>query len=943
MTSDRKNHPHSTELKSYNQISVYLSNARGILGEAQQNDLSQLLNSHHNLIAITETHLDNNIPDGLISQNYLWNVFRRDRNRYGGGVALLTKIPCKKRSDLQSTHGEDLWIEINANGQQIIVGVVYRPPYSTPEKIDLFITELEESLRKALSSKPILCLLGDFNAKSSMWLPGNVTDTPGLALYNLLESFQLTQLVADITRPPGGQGLPSPDGKGSLLDLIITNRPLLFEYPETLCPLGSSDHFSIQTFMKTVNKIPKRSLRRLWNLKKANIADFLTDLNNQHWPSKDSKNSIDTQWNQWLSTFTFVADRNIPSKILKSVTSKPPWLSDSLLAESKLKKNLFKLYKINPTEENHKIFRTQRNRVTALLRRAKKSFSSNLENQLHQPPTSRNFWSFIRQLRSNSSSNNLPTSLIKPDGTKATTNKEKADTLNTHFLSQSSTRNAQDPIYKICPPPLPTITLLDSVSLSPEDVFKQLTNLNPKKSPGLDQLPNNILSVAAPVICHSLAVLFKNSISQGKLPTAWKHSKIKAIFKKGRKECPDNYRPISLLSNVTKVLESLINRTLYNHLTSHQLISSSQSGFRHGDSAPLQLFRLSSELFSALDSGKVVAAVFYDFKKAFDSVWHKALLGKLYSAGVSGSLFLWLKDFLTSRLQQVEVEDSLSSVGSPEAGVPQGSPLSPTLFLLYINSVTSATTSPTNCFADDTCTITPPLSLPSAQLLLQSDVDSMSSWTKDHKLTVHPLKTVCMLFHNPRHPSPLLHLHLNNTVISQAKQHKHLGIMFTSTLSWSPYIDYLLSKSSSMLAVLRHLHSIFHFSSESLLKVYLSFIRPALEYASISWSGLSSRDARRLEAFQQKALTLCHSSPSNLPSLSSRRKSRLIRLFSALLSNSDIPPHLLNFCNWPLVDSISVRTASLRNSSAVRLPRPHTSFLSSSPLYKAASAYNASL
>ena len=216
-----------------------------------------------------------------------------------------------------------------------------------------------------------------------------------------------------------------------------------------------------------------------------------------------------------------------------------------------------------------------------------------------------------------------------------------------------------------------------------------------------------------------------------------------------------------------------MNKYLSNFLSANNLISPFQSGFRRGDSAPLQLFRLTTELFTALDSRAVAAAVFYDFKKAFDSVWHLALIGKLFSAGVSGSALEWLSDFITDRTQHVQVGDSLSNPGFPKAGVPQGSPLSPTLFILFINSVTSSTSCPTNCFADDTCAHNhtwPAIHHRSTKI--QSDVTALATWARDHKLIIHPEKTVCMLFHHPRHHPPDLNIFLNNHAITQVHQHK---------------------------------------------------------------------------------------------------------------------------------------------------------------------------
>ena len=255
-------------------------------------------------------------------------------------------------------------------------------------------------------------------------------------------------------------------------------------------------------------------------------------------------------------------------------------------------------------------------------------------------------------------------------------------------------------------------------------------------------------------------------------------------------------------------------------------------------------------------------------------------------------------------------------------------------------NLTSSTSCPTNSFEDDTCTITPGLPFITAQQKIQSDVTALATWARDHKLIIHPEKTVCMLFHHPRHHPPDLNIFLNNHVITQVHQHKHLGVILSSTLSWSPHVEHLISRSSTMLGILRHLLSYFHFSSRCLLKVYLCYIRPLLEYGCSSFVGLSVRSARQLEAVQQKALSICSVDSACVPSLSERRSSVSLRLFFSILDDN-VPDHLSGFCHWPFVHTATSRT--LRNPSAIRLPRPHTSLFLSSPLYLAASAYNSSI
>ena len=223
---------------------------------------------------------------------------------------------------------------------------------------------------------------------------------------------------------------------------------------------------------------------------------------------------------------------------------------------------------------------------------------------------------------------------------------EKANVLNDFFLSQGNIPGRDDSPLNIrgkqC------LSKLSSISISSAEICGLLRNLKTDKAVGVDEMPNSLLRLSAPAICHSLAWLFKRSSDLGKLPLQWKTSKIIPIYEKGPR-ASDNYRPISLLPAFTKILEAIINRQLYEHLVCNDLLSPYQSGFRRGDSTTLQLFRVVHQPMSAVDSGKATAMVFYDFRKAFDTVWHAGLLQKLSDAGIDGSLYRWFTDYIRSR------------------------------------------------------------------------------------------------------------------------------------------------------------------------------------------------------------------------------------------------------------------------------------------------------
>ena len=222
-----------------------------------------------------------------------------------------------------------------------------------------------------------------------------------------------------------------------------------------------------------------------------------------------------------------------------------------------------------------------------------------------------------------------------------------------------------------------------------------------------------------------LAHLYRRSLDTGLLPQDWTVARVVPIYKKGDRQSPSNYRPISLTAVPCKILESLIRDQMLSHLTEQRLLSEHQHGFRPKRSCSTQLLEVLDAWTRELECGNPVDVVYLDFQKAFDSVPHLRLLSKLRSYGITGKLLDWIASFLTGRKQQVVLEGHRSDWSDVASGVPQGSVLGPLLFLVYVNDLPDIIQCGIKLFADDTKMYTSVSSTDDAALL-QSDLVALT-------------------------------------------------------------------------------------------------------------------------------------------------------------------------------------------------------------------------
>ena len=345
---------------------------------------------------------------------------------------------------------------------------------------------------------------------------------------------------------------------------------------------------------------------------------------------------------------------------------------------------------------------------------------------------------------------------------------------------------------------------------TPSAVKKNILSLDTIIAVGPDRIGNRILKECAEVLYNPLSELFNKSLNEGIYPTAWKEALVTAIFKKVDRQIKTNYRPISLLSCISKVFEKLVFDKFYDYLIRNNILTDVNSGFKKNDSAINRLLAILENIYQSLDNHQDSIFVSLDISKAFDRVWHEGLLFKLKQLGVNGALLKWFNSYLCNRSQRVVLGGSSSASKYLHSGVPQGSILGPLLFLIYVNDMTVGLNTIVHQFADDTnllCNYKNPVE---AAELINRDLITLSHWADQWRVTFNPHKTHYMIISLKKNKHRLDPLYLNNTEILESSKIDSLGLTITNKLSWNEHTIKLINKASKRLFVLSIYISIYY-------------------------------------------------------------------------------------------------------------------------------------
>jgi len=378
------------------------------------------------------------------------------------------------------------------------------------------------------------------------------------------------------------------------------------------------------------------------------------------------------------------------------------------------------------------------------------------------------------------------------------------------------------------------------------------------------------------------------------MPKAWKLAHVVPVYKKKSKAKVDNYRPVSLLSVTSKVMESIINQQVVNFLEREGIFSESQFGFRTKRGTSDLLTALNAEWAATLASGGCVRLLAADIAGAFDKVSHLGVLHKAEACGISGPLLAWLRSYLSDRTLRAILSGFASDAFGVAAGVPQGSVLGPTLFLLYVNDLEDHLPPGVKLavYADDTTLyllLHSPSSATTDSATLQAALDAYSRWCAEWRITLEPTKSHAMTLSRNASAWSLPPLVLDGRVVPEVEEMRLLGVLIDRSLTYGPHLDAVAARGRQRLGFLRKVRWLL--SPAALATVYKAFVRPVLEYASLCWMGAAETHLRKLDAVQDAALEMLGPAAAALPNLDTLAHRRTVGALAYLFKlQSWTPP-----------------------------------------------------
>ena len=887
------------------------------------------VNLDYSFIVLTESWLHPNVHTSELGL-YNYNIFRFDRClstsncARGGGVLIGVK---KNIASILITtpiiNVEHIFVQFTISSFKYVIGGVYFPPNSPLDCYEQYISSVEQVLQQYPDHTYIFA--GDFNLPDTSWSNDRsglwFSSTSNLRVPCIPESFAYFGFF---------QKNCLLNTHGSLLDLIFcsSNEVTVIACSEPLIPPDPYHPPLLIHCPGSTNLPPFKNAHSYHNFRKANYPNIIKFMSSFDWTSTFANHCVDSAVNIFMDALHSSILQFVPLVHFTN-SAFPVWASRELKQLVRLKNNAHALFKSTFDPLDYITFSQLRAKCKRESRKCYRNFIKSTEYSLVSRP--KKFWDFVRKNRSTSAIPNV----LRLNNHSSTNEQETVDLFALHFSSVYSSARVSTDLESLN---IPLFDLPNTADFSAENVLLKLTALRGITSVGPDGIQGDFIYQLRQVIFFPLWLLFRQSLHEGVFPAIWKISHITPILKSGDISDVTNYRPISILSHLSKTFESLVLDSIMPSL--NPVLIDEQHGFRPGRSTETCNVTFTKYIYDAFKSGSQVDVIYTDFTKAFDSVNHEILVSVLEALGFGYPFLGWIRSYLFGRPQWVKLYGTKSQIFTASSGVPQGGHLSPILFSLFINSVSNI---PHHCkllcFADDI-----KLFLRVDSLIdcthLQEDLDRFVVWGNAIGLSLNVNKCKSMSFARCRSLRQFSYSIMGSVLNSVDTVTSDLGFIIVPSLSPAAHIDHITCKAFRTLGFIKRIASEFELS-RSLKALYCALVRSTLEYGSVVWNPQSLVHSQSIERVQRKFLSFAGfklniyhpphdygpvSRRLNLPSLADRRSARDSLFLQNLICGKIDSPSLLQHIHF------RVPARHTRNVAPFAIPTVSANYLSNEPL-----------
>lgn len=801
-------------------------------------------------ILLCETFLTDNIKDMYNIAGYDMICANRKKGQRGGiAIYVLKEFSHITRDDISvniNQEFESLFIEVSNKGQKMLVGEIYRVP-NTSEKKSIEMFDVIANNVKSFKGNVIIGTDQNFDL-----LKYNDNNNIRLLLNTLIESG----LLPTITKPTRVT-----HSSATAIDNIYIKGQLCYSFCSNVIETDISDHYPVIAFIgkpdgKTNKGLPQTIKYRY--LTTDTYVKINQCLNSIDWSVLHS-GSVNDSYSHFSKTLTDIVNEAAPLKT-KQVSFKhlnrEPWMTKGLLISIKRKAKLFN--KCKGTSKDGPAYNAYIN-YNKLLNKVKRKAKSLYLHKLLQDNMKniKKTWQILNSLLGKVN-DKTSVSLLKINNKQIADPKEITEEFAKYFTNVGRTQSSKIPsTNKRSQEYMDQHYLNNSAFFIPTDfveVCEIINNMKSSNTKGYDEISSVMLKNIMENIAFPISILINRSLLEGQFPDDLKIAKVVPLYKAKSKDDVSNYRPISVLSCISKIYEKVIHKRLLGHLQANNLLSPFQFGFRPKHSTCHAVTKLTEDILLSFENREITLAVFCDLSKAFDTLDHSIILNKLYRYGVRGSILNLFESYLNKRCMYVTNGTNKSEIHEILAfGVPQGSVLGPLLFNIYVNDLGSSLNHSSHIlYADDTTLYITGKNINDLFLKMNIELDNLSAWFKANKLALNINKTNYIVFSPNNINTVDMTLTIDSIQLQRVDSTKFLGIYMDSRMTWEHHINYVGNKMSSGLYILNSLkHTL---PSYNLSMIYFSLIHCRLTYGCLLWGNSYKKYMNKINTAQNKAM-----------------------------------------------------------------------------------------